>query len=177
MIICLGTDFWVWLCCLGVLFFGSCFLSGFSESVMAVCCLFYLPAQLVCSQGMPASVGSWDVSQAAFSLHCVELSMFVVPAVKPDITGPKQAFHHWAIALASILMFFKIIYSSIICAVQLEIHCHSWDQTSKSCPKLWSPKRTLVAISRELEASEKSSASPGLSFPIIEKRSRPLLTC
>jgi hypothetical protein len=40
------------------------------------------------------SVGSWDVSQAAFSLHCVELSMFVVPAVKPDITGPKQAFHH-----------------------------------------------------------------------------------
>ena len=86
------------------------------------------------------------------------------------LTQARQAFHHWAIALASILMFLKIIYSSIICAVQLEIHCHSWDQTSKSCPKLWSPKRTLVAISRELEASEKSSASPGLSFPIYTRR-------
>lgn len=27
---------------------------------MSVCCLFPWPAQLVCSQGMPAGGGGWD---------------------------------------------------------------------------------------------------------------------
>lgn len=48
------------LCWVDVLFLDFCFLSGFSESV-AMCCLFSWPAQLVCSQGMFAGVGGWDV--------------------------------------------------------------------------------------------------------------------
>lgn len=60
MIIGLGANFLVCLCWVSVLFIGFCFLSGFSESLMAVCCLFYWPAQLMCSQGMPAGAGGWD---------------------------------------------------------------------------------------------------------------------
>lgn len=40
---------------------GVLFLSGFSESVMAVCCLFFWPVQLGCSQGMPVVVECWDI--------------------------------------------------------------------------------------------------------------------
>ena len=34
--------------------------SVLSESVMAVCCLFSCPAQVVCSQKMATGVGGWD---------------------------------------------------------------------------------------------------------------------
>jgi hypothetical protein len=37
VIIGLGADFWICLCWVGVLFFSFCFLSAFSECVMAVC--------------------------------------------------------------------------------------------------------------------------------------------
>lgn len=49
--------FVVWM---GVLFLGLCFVFGFSESMMVVCCLFYWLAQLVCSQGIVAGVGGYD---------------------------------------------------------------------------------------------------------------------
>jgi hypothetical protein len=35
----------------GYFFFGFCFLSGFSENVVGMCCLFSWPSQLVCSKG------------------------------------------------------------------------------------------------------------------------------
>lgn len=31
-----------------------------SESVTDICCLFFLFAQLMCSQGVPCAVGDWD---------------------------------------------------------------------------------------------------------------------
>lgn len=59
-----GTDFWICLYGVGVLLLGLCFLSGFSANVMVACCLFSWPVQLVCSQGMPADVGSWDTDMS-----------------------------------------------------------------------------------------------------------------
>lgn len=47
---------------MGVLFPGICFLSGFSERGMAVCCLFCWPARLMCLQGAPAGVEGWDTA-------------------------------------------------------------------------------------------------------------------
>lgn len=44
---------------MGVLFLILCFLSRLSKSVIVVYCLSW-PSQLVCSQGMPAGIGSWD---------------------------------------------------------------------------------------------------------------------
>lgn len=38
------------------MFFGFHFISRFSESSVAVCCLISSPSGLVCSQGMPAGV-------------------------------------------------------------------------------------------------------------------------
>lgn len=35
------ADFWVCLCWAGVLFLGFCLISGFSGSMLAVCCLFF----------------------------------------------------------------------------------------------------------------------------------------
>lgn len=59
--IVLGSDFWVCLL-LGVCFvFVLCFLSGFLESVIAVCFLFYWPAQLMCSQAcLMVLEAGWD---------------------------------------------------------------------------------------------------------------------
>lgn len=48
---CLG---WMGVCSLGF-----CFLSGFSESVMAECCLFYYSGKLIYFQGMLAGTGGW----------------------------------------------------------------------------------------------------------------------
>lgn len=52
MLIVLVVDFWVCLCWVGVLFIDLCFYTGFSESVLAMCCLLYLPALLVWSREM-----------------------------------------------------------------------------------------------------------------------------
>lgn len=62
MVVGLGADFWIGLCCVGVLFFGFCVLSGFSESVMRMCC--DVVVFLVRSAGMfkgrvPKGVGNW----------------------------------------------------------------------------------------------------------------------
>lgn len=64
--LCLGIWVWGWCWFLDLSLLGGCvvpwflFLSGFSESVIAVCFLFSWPIQLVCSWGMPASIGGWD---------------------------------------------------------------------------------------------------------------------
>lgn len=50
---CWFSSLLMWNACL---LFAFCFLSGFSEVMMVVWCLFYCPSQLVCSQGMPAGV-------------------------------------------------------------------------------------------------------------------------
>lgn len=52
MITGLDAYFWVCLCWVNALFRSFYFLSGFSESVMAVRCLVYLSEPLVSSQGM-----------------------------------------------------------------------------------------------------------------------------
>ena len=57
LIIGLGADFWFCLCWVGVFFLGFCLLSGFWDSVMALCCPFFCFAQLMCSQGMPGDIG------------------------------------------------------------------------------------------------------------------------
>lgn len=46
------------LYCEGDFFLVFCFLSGFFNNVTTVYCLFYWPAHLACSQGLPAEVGS-----------------------------------------------------------------------------------------------------------------------
>lgn len=58
-IIGLGDDLSVCLCWTGILFLGFCFFSGFSESLMVVCCSFYWPAQQLWAQVMPVGVGGW----------------------------------------------------------------------------------------------------------------------
>lgn len=56
----LGTNFWICLFWVGVLFLHLCFLSGVLKSLNAVCCPFFWPVQLLLSsQGMPADAGSW----------------------------------------------------------------------------------------------------------------------
>lgn len=57
------ASFWINLCCMGVLFLGLCFLSGLSESVMAVSWLFFCPLELACSHRMPAAVGGWEIGK------------------------------------------------------------------------------------------------------------------
>lgn len=56
----LVSDFQIGLPQVKVLFLGFCFLFLFSESVIAVCCLFSLPVSLLCSQRKPAGAGGWD---------------------------------------------------------------------------------------------------------------------
>lgn len=66
MIISLGSDFCICLCCMGGLFLGFYLLKGVLESVMTVFCWLSWPAQLVCSQGtwlsrgMSSGIGGWD---------------------------------------------------------------------------------------------------------------------
>lgn len=48
------------LCWVGVLFPSFFSLSGFSETLMTVSYLFYWPAQLLCSQGIPVDIGGWN---------------------------------------------------------------------------------------------------------------------
>lgn len=43
MIMVLGADFWISLCCVGILFLGFSFLFGLSENVMVLYCLFSWP--------------------------------------------------------------------------------------------------------------------------------------
>lgn len=45
-----------------ILFLGFYFLSGSLESVIAVCCLFFWPPQLVYSQGVSADIRCWDAA-------------------------------------------------------------------------------------------------------------------
>lgn len=49
---------------MGILLLGFCFPSGFLKNVVAACCLISWPAQLVCSQGMPAGGEGWDTGMS-----------------------------------------------------------------------------------------------------------------
>ena len=60
----LGADFWICLFWVDVLFLGFCFLSGFFQHAMVLCCLFFWPVQLACSWGMHADVGGWDTGMS-----------------------------------------------------------------------------------------------------------------
>lgn len=60
MIIGLCFDFCICLCWVSTLSLDFLFLSGFSESVVVVYYLFSQPVQLVCSQGLPPGIGTWD---------------------------------------------------------------------------------------------------------------------
>lgn len=51
----------------GVLSLGFCFISRFSDSVVAVFCLFSWPIQLLCSEGMSADFGGWDIELSDWS--------------------------------------------------------------------------------------------------------------
>lgn len=57
MIMCLGAGFLICLFWICILSFGYCFHSGFSENGMAVCCLTFWSAHLVCSQGTWSNKG------------------------------------------------------------------------------------------------------------------------
>lgn len=50
---------WFIFCLVGVFFFGFYLLSGFLESILALCCSFSCPVQWACSQGMPSDVRGW----------------------------------------------------------------------------------------------------------------------
>lgn len=50
---------WFVFCLVGVFFFGFYLLSGFLESILALCCSFSCPVQWACSQGMPSDVRGW----------------------------------------------------------------------------------------------------------------------
>lgn len=64
---------------MNVLFLGFCFFCGFSESMLAVCCLFYQPAQLVCSLGMLAGVGGcrkgWPEGNGRWSMAVLRATL------------------------------------------------------------------------------------------------------
>lgn len=55
---------WICTCWVSVLFLGFSFFPGFFESILPVCCLFPWLAQVVCSEGMAADIGSWDTGMS-----------------------------------------------------------------------------------------------------------------
>lgn len=46
----LGADFWICVCLVGVLLLDFCSIFFFSVDLLAMCCLFYLIARLMCSR-------------------------------------------------------------------------------------------------------------------------------